>query len=82
MSQSCIQARIVQENEPVRVKNRDDPENASVSFSVGMVMKHKRYSYTCVIHGWDPVCKQSQVRGTTLHTKKDIPCFYRRIRLY
>ena len=48
------------------MKNRDDLENASVSFSVGMVMKHKRYSYTCVIHGWDPVCKQSQVRKTTL----------------
>ena len=30
-------------------------------YSVGMVMKHKRYNYVCVIYGWDAVCKQSKV---------------------
>ena len=30
-------------------------------YSVGMVMKHKRYQYHCVIYGWDAVCKQSKV---------------------
>ena len=30
-------------------------------FAVGMVMKHKRYDYECVIYGWDAVCTQSQV---------------------
>ena len=30
-------------------------------YSVGMVMKHKRYHYVCVIYGWDAVCTQSKV---------------------
>ena len=30
-------------------------------FSVGMVMKHKKYNYHCVIVGWDPICKASSV---------------------
>ena len=30
-------------------------------FAVGMVMKHRRYQYICVIYGWDAVCKQSRV---------------------
>ena len=30
-------------------------------YAVGMVMKHKRYHYICVIYGWDAVCKQSKV---------------------
>ena len=30
-------------------------------FAVGMVMKHRRYQYFCVIYGWDAVCKQSKV---------------------
>jgi len=29
-------------------------------YSVGMVMKHKRYNYYCVINGWDPVCKATK----------------------
>ncbi|KAL8621526.1 hypothetical protein ACOMHN_026198 [Nucella lapillus] len=31
-----------------------------VELSVGMVMTHKRYNYTCVIYGWDEECKASQ----------------------
>ena len=30
-------------------------------YSVGMVMKHKRYNYHCLINGWDPVCKATKV---------------------
>ena len=30
-------------------------------FCVGMVMRHKKYNYICVIYGWDPVCKASKV---------------------
>lgn len=31
-----------------------------VQFWIGMVAKHKKYNYTCVIYGWDPVCAASQ----------------------
>jgi hypothetical protein len=31
------------------------------TFGVGMVMRHKKYNYHCVIFGWDPVCKASKV---------------------
>lgn len=27
-----------------------------VTFSIGAVMLHKRYNYTCVLNGWDEVC--------------------------
>ncbi len=30
-------------------------------FGVGMVMKHQRYDYECVIYGWDEVCKAGKV---------------------
>nr|KAG5702310.1 hypothetical protein BaRGS_002977 [Batillaria attramentaria] len=39
-------------------KRRKD--NDEVEFSVGMVMKHKRYHYTCVIYGWDKECRASE----------------------
>ena len=29
------------------------------SFYVGQVCRHAKYNYTCVIHGWDPVCTAS-----------------------
>ena len=31
------------------------------TFAVGMVTRHKKYNYHCVIFGWDPVCKASKV---------------------
>ncbi|XP_033628334.1 F-box only protein 21-like isoform X1 [Asterias rubens] len=34
--------------------------NTGVTYSVGMVMRHVRYHYSCVIYGWDPVCKLSR----------------------
>merc|ERR1712037_757594 len=30
-------------------------------YGVGMVMKHKRYDYECVIYGWNEYCAQSQM---------------------
>ena len=30
-------------------------------FCVGMVMRHKKYNYFCVVYGWDPICKASKV---------------------
>jgi F-box protein 21 len=36
------------------------PITTNVKFSVGMVMKHKRYHYRCVIYGWDEKCVQSE----------------------
>ena len=41
--------------------------NASVNvddfgkFCVGMVMRHRKYNYFCVVYGWDPICKASKV---------------------
>ena len=34
-----------------------------VTYRVGQVCQHRKYNYTCVIYGWDPVCKASKVRG-------------------
>lgn len=34
--------------------------NKDVEFRVGMIMKHKRYDYLCVIYGWDNVCCMSE----------------------
>lgn len=31
-----------------------------VEFAVGMIMRHLRYDYTCVVYGWDPLCNASQ----------------------
>lgn len=41
--------------EIVDVKRRK-PE---VKYAVGMIMKHRRYEYTCVITGWDARCEAS-----------------------
>ncbi|XP_076354217.1 F-box only protein 21-like isoform X2 [Tachypleus tridentatus] len=31
-----------------------------VKYAVGMIMKHCKYHYTCVIYGWDPTCKANE----------------------
>ncbi|PVD31554.1 hypothetical protein C0Q70_06968 [Pomacea canaliculata] len=41
------------DNERHMVQEKLRKDNAEVHFSVGMVMKHKKYHYTCVIYGWD-----------------------------
>jgi F-box protein 21 len=32
----------------------------SVSYAVGMIMRHRQYNYKCVIYGWDSLCAASQ----------------------
>ncbi|ELU02231.1 hypothetical protein CAPTEDRAFT_213768 [Capitella teleta] len=32
----------------------------AVCYSVGLVMVHRRYDYSCVIYGWDETCKASE----------------------
>ncbi|KAK6190846.1 hypothetical protein SNE40_002623 [Patella caerulea] len=42
----------------VQVKRRKD--NPEVKFSTGMIMKHKKYHYMCVIYGWDSTCQATE----------------------
>ncbi|XP_068165991.1 F-box only protein 21 isoform X2 [Antennarius striatus] len=48
------------------VKKRNVPEHLEVQYSVGLIMKHKRSGYNCVIYGWDPKCTMSQEWITTM----------------
>ncbi|XP_047237087.1 F-box only protein 21 [Girardinichthys multiradiatus] len=48
------------------VKRRNAPEHLEVQYSVGLIMKHKRSGYNCVIYGWDPKCTMSQEWITTM----------------
>ena len=41
--------------------SEDEVEGLSL-YAIGMVMKHRRYDYHCVIFGWDPKCTASRVR--------------------
>ncbi|MBN3304305.1 FBX21 protein, partial [Amia calva] len=48
------------------VKKRSDPEHHEVQYSMGLIMKHKRSGYNCVIYGWDPKCTMSLEWITTM----------------
>ncbi|XP_059192283.1 F-box only protein 21 isoform X2 [Centropristis striata] len=48
------------------VKKRSVAEHLEVQYSVGLIMKHKRSGYNCVIYGWDPKCTMSQEWITTM----------------
>ncbi|XP_046568601.1 F-box only protein 21-like [Haliotis rubra] len=54
----------IQENKDTEKKEKPKrklrKDNKKVEFSVGMVMKHKRYDYTCVIFGWDETCQATE----------------------
>ncbi len=46
-------------------KPRPNPtgdHDVDVMYAVGMIMKHKKYNYYCVISGWDHKCKAERVR--------------------
>ncbi|XP_033111559.1 F-box only protein 21-like [Anneissia japonica] len=45
-------------NKVITVKRRADHQE--VEYSVGMIMRHRRYDYMCVIYGWDPLCEMSE----------------------
>ncbi|EMP24404.1 F-box only protein 21 [Chelonia mydas] len=52
------------------VKHRSDEKHKDICFSIGLVMKHKRYGYNCVIYGWDPTCMMGQewIRNMNVHS--------------
>ncbi|KAF3695461.1 F-box only protein 21 [Channa argus] len=63
---------IQQKKHPVtpEVKKRSAPEHLRVQYSVGLIMKHKRSGYNCVIYGWDPKCTMSQEWITTMRVNQ------------
>ncbi|KAL7986786.1 hypothetical protein Chor_013069 [Crotalus horridus] len=52
------------------VKLHSDEKHKDILFSVGLVMKHKRYGYNCVIYGWDPACMMGHewIRNMNVHS--------------
>ncbi|XP_064612158.1 F-box only protein 21-like [Liolophura sinensis] len=79
---SAAQALIHEEksSQSKEIKAKTRAPNSVVDFSVGMIMKHKRYHYMCLIYGWDPVCKASPEwilqMGVNNLPKKDTQPFY------
>lgn len=77
-AQSQMEQNKKKEKKEIKVKTRKSPKDAE--FSVGLVMKHKRYNYTCVIYGWDPKCQASQEwiiqMGVDHLPKKHLQPFY------
>ncbi|XP_069475310.1 F-box only protein 21 [Ambystoma mexicanum] len=57
------------------IKHRSDEKHCSVCFSVGLIMKHKRYAYNCVIYGWDPTCTMGAewIRNMGVHNLPNGP---------
>ncbi|XP_029016423.1 F-box only protein 21 isoform X3 [Betta splendens] len=52
------------------VKRRGPSEHVEVQYSVGLIMKHKRSGYNCVIYGWDSKCTMSQEWITTMRVNQ------------
>uniref|UniRef100_A0A8D0H9B1 F-box protein 21 n=1 Tax=Sphenodon punctatus TaxID=8508 RepID=A0A8D0H9B1_SPHPU len=52
------------------VKHHSDEKHKDVFFSIGLIMKHKRYGYNCVIYGWDPTCMMGHewIRNMNVHS--------------
>ena len=51
-------------------------------YAVGMVMKHKKYNYICVIYGWDAMCTASKVNMQFLKNAGDMVKQPRKFPLY
>ncbi|GFS36828.1 f-box only protein 21 [Nephila pilipes] len=49
--------RIKAEGQKIKCQPRD--QNCTVKHAVGMIMRHQKYNYRCVIYGWDSVCTAS-----------------------
>lgn len=66
------------DDKPIKPKRRAD--YLEVEFSVGLIMKHKRYDYMCVVTGWDRKCMASlewiQRMGVDRLERKDHQPFY------
>lgn len=54
----------------VEVKLRSHEKHRDVFYSIGLIMKHKRYGYNCVIYGWDPTCMMGHewIRNMNVHS--------------
>uniref|UniRef100_A0A2R8ML76 Hemimethylated DNA-binding domain-containing protein n=1 Tax=Callithrix jacchus TaxID=9483 RepID=A0A2R8ML76_CALJA len=54
----------------VEVKLRSDEKHRDVCYSIGLIMKHKRYGYNCVIYSWDPTCMMGHewIRNMNVHS--------------
>lgn len=52
------------------VKLHSSEKHKDVCYSVGLIMKHKRYDYNCVIYGWDPACMMGHewIRNMNVHS--------------
>ncbi|XP_042699124.2 F-box only protein 21 isoform X2 [Chrysemys picta bellii] len=52
------------------VKHHSEEKHKDICFSIGLIMKHKRYGYNCVIYGWDPTCMMGQewMRNMNVHS--------------
>ncbi|XP_034954714.2 F-box only protein 21 [Zootoca vivipara] len=52
------------------VKLHSEEKHKDVCYSVGLIMKHKRYGYNCVIYGWDPACMMGNewIRNMNVHS--------------
>ncbi|CAK8694210.1 unnamed protein product [Clavelina lepadiformis] len=48
------------ENYSPSIHLRTCPANEGVKYAVGMIMKHRRYDYQCIIRGWDNFCDMPQ----------------------
>ncbi|GIX90773.1 f-box only protein 21 [Caerostris darwini] len=58
MYRSCITTIETQKIKAETMKNKRQRRNGNcdVKFAVGMIMKHLKYKYRCVIYGWDLTC--------------------------
>lgn len=52
-----VNMRMTAVRPPVEIKHR--PNLPEVRFAVGMVMRHRKLKYTCIIYGWDERCTES-----------------------
>ncbi|XP_043825539.1 F-box only protein 21 [Dromiciops gliroides] len=54
----------------LEVKHRSEEKHRDVCYSIGLIMKHKRYGYNCVIYGWDPTCMMGHewIRNMNVHS--------------
>lgn len=53
------------EGPKVRPPAKGDPD-VDVLYAVGMIMRHKKYNYDCVISGWDVTCTAGTVKKNVL----------------
>ncbi|KIK70699.1 hypothetical protein GYMLUDRAFT_32738 [Collybiopsis luxurians FD-317 M1] len=59
LAEHCRQILEAEANAAKEIRLRSLEEKPVQNF-VGMIFKHKKYGYTAVITGWDPVCEASE----------------------